>query len=76
MGPICIRLLPYFCWLFDFVFSLGCVYLHSHLHCTFDAWVLSLIFIYKVFFLKFKELAGLKFKPDSRIFESLIYNNY
>ncbi len=26
-------------WLFAFVFSLGCVYLCSLLHCTFDRWV-------------------------------------
>jgi hypothetical protein len=44
MGPIYIRLSPFF-MLFVFVFSLGCVYLHSHLPCTFG-WVLFLIFIY------------------------------
>jgi hypothetical protein len=36
--------LPDFCWLFAFVFSLGCVYLCSHLSCTFDGWVLILDF--------------------------------
>jgi hypothetical protein len=35
--------------LFAFVFSLGCVYLCSHLPCTFDGWFPSLIFIYNVF---------------------------
>ncbi len=41
-----------FCWLIAFVFfSLGCVYLCSHLSCTFDEWVLILdFFIYRVFF--------------------------
>ncbi len=29
----------YFRWLFAFAFSLGCVYLCSHLLCTFDRWV-------------------------------------
>ncbi len=28
-----------FCWLYAFVLSLGCVYLCSHLPCTFDGWV-------------------------------------
>jgi hypothetical protein len=35
----CIISLPNFCWLFACVFSLGCVYLCSHLPCTFDGWV-------------------------------------
>ncbi len=30
MSPLCIGSLPDFCWLFVFVFSLGCVYLCSH----------------------------------------------
>jgi hypothetical protein len=34
-----IRCLPDFCWLFAFVFSLGCVYVCFHLPCTFDGWV-------------------------------------
>jgi hypothetical protein len=32
--------LPEFCSLFAFVFALACVYLCSHLSCTFDGWVL------------------------------------
>jgi len=39
MSPLCIGSLPDFCWLFALVFSLGCVYLCSHLPCTFDRWV-------------------------------------
>ncbi len=40
MGPMCIGFLLYFCCiLFAFVFSLGCIYLCSHLPCTFDGWV-------------------------------------
>ncbi len=39
MSPLCTGALPYFCWLFAFVFSLGCVYLCSHLPCTFAGWV-------------------------------------
>jgi hypothetical protein len=35
----CIVSLPYFCWLFAFVLSLGCVYLCSHLPCAFDGWL-------------------------------------
>jgi hypothetical protein len=58
MGPICIGFLPYFCRFFVLVFSLGCVYLCSHLPCTFDIWVSILdiyIYIYMVFlFLKLK----------------------
>jgi len=34
LSPICIGFLPYFCWLFAFVFSLGCVYLCFWLPCT------------------------------------------
>jgi hypothetical protein len=39
MSPLCIRSLPDFCWLFAFVFSLGCVYLCSHSPCTFNGLV-------------------------------------
>jgi hypothetical protein len=39
MGPLCIGSLPDFCWLFVFVFSLGCVYLCAQLPCAFDGWV-------------------------------------
>jgi hypothetical protein len=44
----------FFCWLFAFVFPLGCVYLCSHLPCVLllDGFP-SLIFIYRVFFLFF-----------------------
>jgi len=42
MGPICIVFT--LCWLFAFVFSLGSVYLCSHLPCTFDGWVAILNF--------------------------------
>jgi hypothetical protein len=38
MSPLCTRYLPEFCSLFAFVFSLACVYLCSHLPCTFDGW--------------------------------------
>ncbi len=39
MSLLCIGSLLDFCWLFAFVFPLGCVYLCSHLPCTFDGWV-------------------------------------
>jgi hypothetical protein len=50
MGPIWIGFLPYFCRLFAFVFSLGCVYLCSHLPRTFDGWILVLDFYIHDFF--------------------------
>jgi len=43
-------ILFYFCWLFTFVFSLGCVYLCSLLPCTFDEWVPILDFYLHGFF--------------------------
>jgi hypothetical protein len=49
MSPICIGSLPDFCSLFAFVFSLGCVYLCSHLPLM-DGFP-SLIFIYRFFLL-------------------------
>ncbi len=45
MSPFCIGSLLDFCWLFAFVFSLGCVYLCSHLPYTFDGWVPILDFL-------------------------------
>ncbi len=50
MSPLCIGFLPDFCWLFAFVFSLGCVYLCSHLPCTFVGWVPILWFLFIGFF--------------------------
>ncbi len=50
MSPLCTRSLPDFCWLFAFVFSLGCVYLCSHLPCSFDGWVPILDFYLQGFF--------------------------
>jgi hypothetical protein len=44
MSHPCTRSLSDFCWLFAFVFSLGCVYLYSHLPCTFNGWVSILDF--------------------------------
>jgi len=44
---------PDFCWLFGFVFSLGCVYLCSHLPCTFDGWVPFLDFHFQGVFSSF-----------------------
>jgi hypothetical protein len=40
-------------WSFTFILSLGCVFLCSHLPCTFDRWFPSLIFMYKDFLLFF-----------------------
>jgi len=37
-------------WLFTFVLSLCCVYLCSHLSCTFDGWVPILDFLFTRFF--------------------------
>jgi hypothetical protein len=39
MSPLCIGFLHDFCWFFAFVFSSGCVYLCSHLPCTFAGWI-------------------------------------
>jgi hypothetical protein len=39
----------FFCWLFAFVFSFGCVYSGSRLPCTFDGWVHILDFYIQVF---------------------------
>jgi hypothetical protein len=55
---LCQGIFLIFCWLFAFVFSLGCVYLCFHLPCTFDGWIPSLIFIYKVFL--FQELIKIR----------------
>jgi len=52
MSPLCIWSLSDFCWLFAFVFSLGCVYLCSLLPCIFDGWVLILDFYLHNFLLK------------------------
>jgi hypothetical protein len=49
MNPLCIGSLLDFRWLFAFVFSLGCVYLCSHLACTFDGWVPILDFYFQGF---------------------------
>jgi hypothetical protein len=49
MSPLCTRSLPEFCSLFAFVFSLACVYLSSHLPCTFDGWVAILDFYLRGF---------------------------
>jgi hypothetical protein len=46
----------YFCSLFAFVFSLGCVYLCSHLSCTFAGWVPILDFYLQGFFFFFKKI--------------------
>jgi hypothetical protein len=59
VSPLCIGSLSdfiLFCWLFAFVFSLGCVFLYFHLPCTFDGCFSSLIFIYRVFLLYTKTL--------------------
>jgi hypothetical protein len=50
MSHFCIGSLRDFCRLFAFVFSSSRVYLCSHLPCTFDGWVPSLVFIYRFFF--------------------------
>ncbi len=52
MGPICLRLLPYFWSLLAFVFSLACVYMCFPSPYTFDEWVSILdLYIYKIFLL-------------------------
>jgi hypothetical protein len=51
MSLLCIGFSPFFffCLFLAFVFSLGCVYLCSHLPCTFDGWVPILDFYLQSF---------------------------
>ncbi len=80
MGPLCIGSSPYFCWLFAFVFSLGCVYLCSHLPCTFDGCIPILDFYLQGFSSSSSPvlLYGYAFLPTTTsvgMLRSILYTN-
>jgi hypothetical protein len=67
MSPLCIGFLSdFFCLLLAFVFSLGCVYLCSHLSCTFDGWVHILDFYLQCF--------SFRIGSDHKLFMILDFN--